>query len=95
MTYSFSYLEPICCSISGSKLSLLDLYTGFSEGSSHASPKNKDIFLSDYHMIFIFKLLLFFIFTFPPVDPVMTLVALLLMEDPVRDHIFHLIVRLL
>ena len=48
---------------------------------SYASPKSKDIFLSNYSMILILKLLLFFILTFPPVDPIMTFVAIFSVTD--------------
>ena len=34
LTYSFSYLEPVCCSMSSSKLLLPDLHIGFSRGRS-------------------------------------------------------------
>ena len=33
LTYSFSYMEPVCCSMSSSNL-LSDLHTGFSRGRS-------------------------------------------------------------
>ena len=39
LMYSFSYLEPVCCSMSSSNCCFLDLHTGFSRDRSGISPK--------------------------------------------------------